>query len=398
MKRTEFCAMLSICLVMLAGCKHKMTAPGPDITVPFEHAQAIDLEQFIESVRYVTLENHPESAFTDIDKLIVSGGNIFMLDKRLEAVFCFDTTGRFRYRIQRVGRGPGEYHELDAFWVKPVEKELWLQSFWPPKIYVYNFDGQMLREIKIRWPGKDMVRLDGGLLAGYNPTRSDDGVDSLRSGIFLLREDGNYKSQPKVIGDSTIYWSLSYQRNLEEFGNGALILSQSDTIYKINQKGEVSPDVHLDWGKYKYPEELRDINYDTPRTGQALKGNYVHGKDQLIAFGPIRLFRIFVDTHMEMAIADLNSGKGVFSTQVTCRVAGIPLLYPIAKSDQGDLIGVYDMPLLLAMKESQADRKADSKNQKIFRVMDSLAESAFKQDRPVLWFARIKQEWLTKSY
>jgi len=391
-------AVMSVCLVVLAGCKQKMNEPGPDITVPFERTEAIDLEQFIESVHYVTLQNHPESAFTDIDKLIVSGENIFMLDKRLEAVFCFDTTGRFRYRIQRVGRGPGEYKELDAMWVKPLEKELWLQSFWPPRIYVYDFDGRILRECKVRWPGKDMVRLGDGLIAGYNPTRSDDGIDSLRSGIFLLSEDGKFKRQSKVLGDSTIYWSLSYQRNLEEFGNGALILSQSDTIYKINQKGEVTPDVHLDWGKHKYPEELRDINYDTPRTGDALKGNYVHGKDQLIAFGPIRLFRIFVDTHMEMAYADLNSKKGFFSTLVTCRAARIPLLYPIAKSDQGDLIGIYDMPLLLAMQESQADRRADSKTAEIYHVMDSLAESALKQDRPVLWFAKIKPEWLTKTY
>jgi hypothetical protein len=30
--------------------------------------------------------------------------------------------------------------------------------------------------------------------------------------------------------------------------------------------------------------------------------------------------------------------------------------------------------------------------------MDSLIESALIHDRPVLWFAKIKQEWLTKSY
>lgn len=396
--RTKIYISLTACLILLAGCQQKKTEVESVITVPFEPANAIDLGQLIERVHFVQLENHPESAFTDIDKMLVSGENMFMLDKRLEAVFCFDTAGRFRYRIQRVGRGPGEYQELDAMWVKPAEKELWLQSFWPSKIMVYNFDGQMLREFKIRWSAKDMVRVGEDMIAGYNNSRSNDGADSLKEGVFLLGEDGKSRGQAKVLGDSSIYWSLAYQRNLEEFENGALLLSQSDTIYKINEKGKVSPDVFLDWGKLKYPEDLRRISYNSPRSGEALRGKYVSGKDHLIAFGPIRLFRIFLDSHMELALADLFTGKGIFSTQIASSAAKVPLLNPFAKSDQNELIGIYDMSLLLAMKESQANRKEDVKTKELYHAMDSLVESALTQDRPVLWFAKIKQKWLTKTY
>lgn len=390
--------ILAIFLILIAGCHRKKAGIEPVIRVPFERTQAIDLGQFIERVQYVQLQNHPESAFTDIDKLIVSGDNLFMLDKRLQAVFCFDTKGKFRYRIQRVGRGPGEYQELDAMWLKPVEKELWLQSFWPPKIMVYNFDGKMLREFGIQWPARDMVGIGNDLIAGYNTNKSNDGTDSLEAGIFLLGQDGKIRSQGLILGDSTIYWSLTYQRYLEEFEKGSLLLSQSDTIFKIDEKGKVSPEVFLDWGKLTYPEDLRRICFYTPGAGEALRGNYVTGKDQLVAFGPIRLFRIFVDGHMEVALADLNSGKGTFSTQITSKVARVPLLYPLAKSDQGELIGIYDMSLLVAMKESKENRKADLKTREFYQAMDSLVESALKQDRPVLWFAKIKQEWLTKFY
>jgi len=396
--RTIIYSNLAVCLILLAGCQQKMTEVEPVITVPFEPANAIDIGQFIERVQYIQLENHSESAFTDIDKMLVNGANIFMLDKRLEAVFCFDTTGKFRYRIQRVGKGPGEYQELDAMWVKPFEKELWLQSFWPSKIMVYNFDGQMLREFKIRWSARDMVRVGDDMIAGYNTSRSNDGIDSLKEGVFLLGEDGKSRGQAKVLGDSSIYWSLANQRNLEEFENGALLLSQSDTIFKINEKGKVSPDVFLDWGKLKYPEDLRRICYYSPVSKEALSGNYVAGKDQLIAFGPIRLFRIFLGSHMELALADLNTRKGIISSQIASNVAKVPLLYPLAKSDRGELIGMYDMSLLLAMKESQANRTDDPKTKEFYHEMDSMVESALTRDRPVLWFAKIKQEWLTKTY
>jgi hypothetical protein len=398
MMRIKTYTCLVSCMILVAGCQQKNSGVVSVITVPLESANEIDIGQFIESVHYVQLENHPESAFTDIDKMLVCDKNMFMLDKRLEAVFCFDTSGKFRYRIQRVGRGPGEYQELDAMWVKPAEQELWLQSFWPSKIMVYNFDGRMLREFGIRWSARDMTKVGNNLLAGYNTSRSNDGIDSLDEGIFLLGEDGKSRGQAKILGDSSIYWSVVFQRSMEEFENGALVLSQSDTIFRINTLGEVSPDVFLDWGKLKYPKDLAGILYDSPRSADALGGKYVSGKDQLVAFGPIRLFRVFLENHMELAIADLNTKKGIFSARITSNIGKVPLLNPFAKSDKGELVGIYDISLLMAMKESQANRKEDSMKPGFYHEMDSLVESALICDRPVLWFAKIKQEWLTKSY
>jgi len=390
--------MLAACVFNITGC-HRGTREFTAVqTVPFESVNAIDLGEYIEGARYVQLQNHPESAFIDIDKLIVSGADMFLLDKKLEAVFCFDTTGKFRYRIQRVGKGPGEYQELDAIWVKTPERELWLQSFWPSKIMVYNFDGVMLREFDIRWSARDMVGIGNNLIAGYNTTRSNDGKDSLNEGVFLLDLDGESKDQALILGDSTLYWSVPYQRNFEEWENGALLLSQSDTIFRIDQTGTVSPDVLMDWGKLKCPTEKRKLCFNSKGALEAFNGRYLFGKDQLIAFGPVRIFRIFLETHIEMALADLRSGKGVYSSRITSKMAQIPLLNPIAKSDNNELIGYYDMSILLAMKESQANRKADIENKEIFHRMDSLVANAMTQDRPVLWFAKIKKDWLTKTF
>ncbi|MFA6128404.1 MAG: 6-bladed beta-propeller [Bacteroidales bacterium] len=394
--KSFFC--LAFFILMMAGCHTDNTAEQQVISVPFEHAEVIDMGQFIENIRYIQLQNHPESAFTNIDKMLVFGGNMFMLDKRLEAVFCFDTTGKFRYRIQRVGRGPGEYQELESFWLKPAEKELWLSSFWPSKIMVYNFDGVMLREFKTRWSGNDMVRVGDNTIAVYNTSGCNDGYDSLREGMFLLGEDGGCRGQAKILGDSSMYWSMAMHRCLEETENGALLLSQSDTIFKIDSKGAVTPDIFLDWGSLKFPDDLRRIYFGTPGSEEVFKGNYVTGKDQLVAFGPIRMFEIFIDGHLEFALANLKTRRGSFSTQITCKTASVPLLNPFSKSDRDELIGMYDMSLLIAMKESQSNRKEDEKMNKFFRAMDSLVGSALAQDRPVLWIAKIKQEWLNTTH
>ncbi len=384
--------------ITLTACKPKSQDVGLMKTIKFESAEAIDLGQFIDRVHLVQLENKPESAFTEIYKLIVTGENIFMLDKRLEAVFCFDTTGKFRYRIQRIGRGPGEYKELDAMWVMPAEKELWLQSFWPSRIMVYNFDGRLLRDFPIRWSGKDMIGIGDHLIAGFNTTKSNDGIDSLPGGVFLLNEDGKLKGQSLIAGDSFPFWGVNYQRYFEEFENGALLLNQSDTIFRINESGKSSPEVFLDWGKYKYPEKLKRIGYDSTRYKEAENHKFVYGKDQLVAFGPIRLFRIILDHHMELAMANLTTGEGSFSDQFNSSNVKVPLLYPLGKSDKGELIGIYDTDLLAAFKELRKGQPKDPKADEAYQLMDSIVKTALTLDRPVLWFARLKNEWLTKSF
>jgi len=396
MKRIPIVATLIVGVMTLIGCKTRQTGPELAPCVHMESVKAIDMSPFVDSVRFVQLENDPESAFTDIDKLLVNGTNIFLLDKRLEAVFCFDTKGSFRYKIQHVGRGPGEYNELDGMWIKPGEQELWLHSFWPPKIMVYNFDGEMLREFATRWSARDLVWVGNHLLAGYNASRSNDGKDSLQEGVFLLDETGKSLGQAKAIGDSTMYWSVAYQRNLEEYDHGALVLCQSDTIYRIDENGLVTPDVYLDWGKKKYPDDRKGINYGSPRQQEALTGNYVCAKDQLLAFGPVRIFRAFIDGHLEMAMVDLSARKGYVSNQINSGNTQMPLLYPLGKSDRHEIIGIYDMSTILALKESQDNRQANLSNEKVFKNMDALVETALKTDRPVLWFAKIKDEWLTK--
>jgi hypothetical protein len=394
MKNSLINLLLAAGVVLSGGCKIRSAEPELARIIQFEETNTIDLEKYVGRVSYVQLENHPESAFSDIDKLLADGSDIFLLDKRLEAVFCFDTTGKFRYRIQQVGKGPGEYGELESIWLKPDEKELWLQSFWPPKIMVYTYDGTMLREFNIQWPAKDMTRIADGLLVAYNITPSNVGKEELKEGLYSMTEEGKAQRQRLILGDSTIYWLLNFQRNLEEYAGGALLLSQSDTVFRIDPGGDVSVDFLIDWGKLRYPDDLRSIGYNSPMASEAMDGDYVLGKDQLIGFGPIRLFRAFRNRSMELALTDLTTGKGFLSHQMSCNNTQIPLLFPLGKSNQGRLIGMYDLPLLVALRESVKESKNSEGNSQVMETLNTLTESAINQDRPILWFATIKEEWL----
>ena len=100
---------------------------------------------------------------------------------------------------------------------------------------------------------------------------------------------------------------------------------------------------------------------------------------------------------MELAMANLSTGEGSFSDQFNSSNVKVPLLYPLGKSDKGELIGIYDIDLLMAYRDSRSSQPKDPKADELYQVMDSIVKSALAQDRPVLWFAKIKNEWLSKS-
>ncbi len=381
-------AFTAFCLLLAGGCQDSANSEGKPLEIPFSPAESIDMSQYIGDVRYIALENHPLSAFMDVDKLVVCKGNIFILDKKLRSVFCFDSTGRFRFRIQRVGHGPGEYQDLDAMWVKAETRELWLQSFWPAKIMVFSFEGILIREFKIRWPCRDLILVDSNRLVGFNPDEVEDDKGPLPGGIIIFNEKGEVVSQPLIKGDTTVFWSILYQRYITENMGDALILCQSDSVFRVSGNGDLEIDFQMNWGRKSMPEEWKRRYFSSPEGYDFMAEDVISAKDMLIAFGPIRIFRIFLRNHLEFALADLSTGKGIFSTQINSPKSLLPTIYPLTTGED-ELIGILDMTTLYALKEMQKPANLEADQREMYRRMDSIVEIAITRDRPILWFAKI---------
>lgn len=389
-------AFIAFCLLLAGGCQDSANNEGKPLEIPFRPAESIDMSQYIGDVRYITLENHPQSAFMDVDKLVASQGNIFILDKKLRSVFCFDSTGRFRFRIQRVGHGPGEYQNLDAMWVKAETSELWLQSFWPAKIMVFSFEGILIREFKIRWPCRDLILIDNNRLVGFNPDEVEDDKGPLPGGIIIFNENGQVVSQPLIKGDTTVFWSVLYQRYITENDGEALILCQSDSVFRVNGNGDLTIDFQMNWGRKSMPEEWKRRYFSSPEGYDFMAEDVISAKDMLIAFGPIRIFRIFFRNHLEFALADLRTGKGIFSTQINSPNSLLPTIYPLT-TGENELIGILDMTTLYALKDMEKPANMEADQREMFRRMDSIVDIAITRDRPILWFAKIKNDVLTSN-
>ncbi|CEN51539.1 6-bladed beta-propeller [Capnocytophaga canis] len=107
-----------ISFLLLISCKNESIRPQSDNQIkidPNKKELFFDIKQaqFSETI---PLESTEHSLLGNIDKMLIKNNHMYILDKEIaEAIFVFDEKGKFIYKIDRSGQGPGEYSSLDDF-------------------------------------------------------------------------------------------------------------------------------------------------------------------------------------------------------------------------------------------------------------------------------------------
>ncbi len=396
MKWSVCCFVLATAF-WLSACRSKSVEPAAYPVIEFRQTEYLDFSPYMEEFRYIWLEPGQESFFSEPDKMIVYRDKLFILDKTLKAVLCFDTTGRFNYRIQRVGKGPWEYQELNAMWVNPETDELWLEAYIPGKLMVFGTDGSRRYEMPVEWSSRDMARAGHKRIIGYNSTKAVHENKELGIGLFLMDEEGKLIKPLQNIGSSAWYYTMNYKRFLTEFDGGLLVISQSDTIYSVSDEGKVAIDFVADFGSLSMPASFRQLPYSEEVSKMFRESKYVQGKDQIVGFGPIRMFKIFLDSKIYFGLADINLRQGSFSNQIRHASGLIPIFIPECVTDRGELTGLLSTDMMMLLHESLTTLPSDPAVKALNSRTLELLNRGIQNDRPLVWFAPIKTQWLTQK-
>ena len=136
---------VSLLVVGLAGCSSseqphpvKVIEIDPDLPAMTEQEMAAHFT----GDRLVVLKG---ALLVQIDRILDWGDRYVVCDAKERQVVIFDTTGHCITRIQRVGKGPGEYGMLMDCAIESVRDELVLYAKNPGKLLWFDRDGKLLR-------------------------------------------------------------------------------------------------------------------------------------------------------------------------------------------------------------------------------------------------------------
>ncbi|MCK5821236.1 MAG: 6-bladed beta-propeller, partial [Bacteroidales bacterium] len=112
---------------LLFSCQSEPKQVVDQNTYKAEFVDNIKLSDYFTSLDYVFLEDNPDGLFINADKILFFQDRWYILDRELQAIICFAEDGKFIFRIQTIGKGPGEYLLLTDIMINKTNKELWAQ-------------------------------------------------------------------------------------------------------------------------------------------------------------------------------------------------------------------------------------------------------------------------------
>lgn len=321
-------------LVLLSSCRQEeqdlsVININPDSQGKFTFNDVYELESVI------PLETKDSSLFGEVANIIFIKENLFILSgRKFNRYFytVFDTTGKFLYRQNKTGRGPGEYTRISNFMSNG--DSLIVKS--DNKLTYYNIEGKYITEKPS--PSSVLVAMeympDGCYLINYSITSADT-VDGKYYSLKLYSPTGEYIKGflpiPKAVtehpffsegttfinNDNRIYFFPLTHNSIFEYRSKDKSLNE---LYKIKIEGAPEFDIFnvtpaqlegSNWIRSKSMIWLLDINdkFLTLRINYGTKRKIaiVNREDNKTILIPDEKFN---DELNELPVIPINNNKG----------------------------------------------------------------------------------------
>lgn len=234
----SFCLFLiAVLTVSCAGrCDRPVESDAKVFKVNFKRdnkSDKIRMSDIFESVTYVHLDDADgEACIGEVSRIRVTDAGIFVSDRLSQAVYMFDSLGRFIRRYKHHGRGPQEYVVLSGFDVCGKNGNISVYDGARNCMCVYSSDDRFLYEFRINDIPRDFAVLDNGDYLFYTP----DYMRGVNRGLWQTDSLGVLKKQLVVISDDFKFYSGIHEQYFQHMGDKVIVSvpDEKDALYRID--------------------------------------------------------------------------------------------------------------------------------------------------------------------
>jgi hypothetical protein len=260
MKRFVFPIILGITLFSCSHSKiHKTDANFTIIPVKLGTSLDTKISEIASSIEYIKLETKPECLIGNIARLYIFQNKFIIWDGKPKAtIFFFNSNGRYLFKIQRSGKGPGEYIGVQDMFVDEQNGNIVVYDASQAKIIMFSIDGNFIKEI------------DNTLLPMAFSAKDDSSFWFYSMGFVRVPQLETQYNLLHVAKDgrTVLSYHFPFNPNTDDFfhksfynDNGYFLFNYSycDTIYSINDSN-IIPFIFIDFNKSRQLEELSRID------------------------------------------------------------------------------------------------------------------------------------------
>lgn len=140
-------------ITFFSQCTSNTSDKKDEIKLEFDQNKNIP-SSVISQIDYIPLETKYGNSLGKIDKIIIEGNRIYILDARTSrSLYVFEISGKFLFKIQKAGRGPGEYTELNDFTLS--DNNIVLLGY--QKVLFFDLQGNYLHTENLSWIAENII-------------------------------------------------------------------------------------------------------------------------------------------------------------------------------------------------------------------------------------------------
>ena len=334
------------CSLLFTSCKnekHVIKFQTEEIKeiLHFETKKQIWLPSFdslFKKKNIVELETKPESLISSINKIELYNNNYYIIDRNNHAVNCFDKSGKFKFKLKKIGKGPGEYIRFSDASVNEFTGDIELIANYGRDFMIYDSLGNFKQQVKLPYIARNFCSIKNRryFFKGLSKIHQNEKV-SFR--VYSL--DNNNKDLTKHLFFKTSDTPEAGVHYIDAFskvkkGEYRFIEKYNDTIYKVDStgfkplyainfkgyEGVKPPDLLTNIEKYKNERKLaKELKFPSIRSFYEYD-NYITGTYSKMDDESVESFAFFI---YEKKRKKLISNQNIiqFSTDIRADMAGI---------------------------------------------------------------------------
>jgi len=251
--------LIITCLIFLISCKeNKHVQNNADIkTFAVKEKVVPRLSNLIkDDFEFIQLESNKECNIGIINKIDICNNEIFVLDAfRANSVFVFDSNGKFLRKIDKKGKGPGEYIQIYSFCIEKEGKYIYLLDVETKKVLKYFLDSfKFVKEYPLPFSPSTFEISENKDFIFYCIYKQ---ADSYNYNLIVTSDEFKIKKR-FIKQEKNKQYSVgltSTNRGYKYGGKYVFNPLFSDILYCLSPDLELSPYLRIDFGKNGMPPD-----------------------------------------------------------------------------------------------------------------------------------------------
>lgn len=360
---------------------------------PTDYFKQVDISEIIDTVKFVTLELREGSLVGNIAKVIVFEDRIYIYDNLTYSIFVFNIHGEYIFKISRIGKGPGEYNQVDLFDIDYENRQIILVDLMGYWILRYDFKGNFISQEKIPiWIEGLAPTFNGGVVV-YANHRDNTVKFSQEFNIYYLDSsmqvsNAYFPYNSNNFSNPRVKFSTSESGSFYTYDNDRYFFSHyKNHVYQVTETG-LKPKYSFDFGKESFNEEY--LNNKSKLKAFIDKGEF-YGLGNMLENDDFVIYSFYKSSFPigHFGFFAKKSRRSFCGTGFTIGENNIFHGYNVSTYDKW-IIAVVQPDQLLSWNKNIVEQRIPLTNE-YTKLKKIVAEQTTLEDNQVLMFYKLKQ-------